>query len=211
MRVRSEIASREEAETMLAQSHRPPSVSTGEGPVVDEHDQLTAARPYFPELDAPPPRHRSPIAQAPRSAAPGAAVAPAPGSVPRSHHTPQPVRSDGVAPASRSVPPAQQAPLSVRAAAVDAPTSSRPGLFLSARIDDAYLVALGGVTSVPRLAVQASRVASLALEPQAAFVLSRIDGGSSIEDVIDMSGLSRSETIRILHELLKKGVIRTGA
>jgi DNA-binding IclR family transcriptional regulator len=41
-------------------------------------------------------------------------------------------------------------------------------------------------------------------------VLSLVDGGSSVDELVDISGLSRSETIRILHGLLKKGVIRSG-
>jgi hypothetical protein len=59
--------------------------------------------------------------------------------------------------------------------------------------------------------VPIARLASLALDPKAAFVLSRIDGASSVEDVIDVSGLSRSDTLKILHELLTSGVIRTSA
>ena len=54
------------------------------------------------------------------------------------------------------------------------------------------------------------RVTSLPLEPQAAFVLSRVDGGSSVEDVIDMSGLARLDTLRILYALLEQGVIEVG-
>lgn len=74
-------------------------------------------------------------------------------------------------------------------------------------VDETHLAALGGVLSVPHLVVAIDRVASLPLEPQAAFVLSRIDGESSVEDVIDMSGLARRDTLRILHELLEQGII----
>lgn len=73
---------------------------------------------------------------------------------------------------------------------------------------ETYLSALGGTMGVPCLAVHPAEVPSLPLGPQAAFVLSRIDGGSSVEDVLDMSGLPRVETLRILYELLQQGIIR---
>jgi hypothetical protein len=71
-----------------------------------------------------------------------------------------------------------------------------------------YLAALGGVGGVPCLAIEPAQVVELPLGPQAAFVLSRIDGASSVEDVIDMSGFGRDETLRVLHDLLEQGVIR---
>jgi hypothetical protein len=73
---------------------------------------------------------------------------------------------------------------------------------------ETYLAALGGTHGIPCLAVPPARVPSLPLGPQAAFVLSRIDGGSTVEDVLDMTGLSRVETLRILYDLLQHEVIR---
>ena len=72
---------------------------------------------------------------------------------------------------------------------------------------ESYLAALGGIAGVPRLAVDPTRVPSLPLGPQVAFVLSRIDGACSVDDVLDMSGFAREETLRILYELLQQGVI----
>ena len=77
-----------------------------------------------------------------------------------------------------------------------------------ALLTETYLAALGGVASVPRLALAPERVTELTLGPQAAFVLSHLDGDSSVEDVVDISGLSRLETLRILFDLLQTGVIR---
>ncbi len=75
-------------------------------------------------------------------------------------------------------------------------------------LDETYLAALGGAASVPRLALAPDRVTELPLGPQAAFVLSHLDGESSVEDVLDISGLGRLETLRILYDLLQDGVIR---
>jgi hypothetical protein len=90
---------------------------------------------------------------------------------------------------------------------LEAPTS-RPTSFLAGRIDDTQLAALGGAASVPHLAVPLPRVAALRLDAKAGFLLSLVDGASSVDDIVDISGVSRSETIRILHGLLKKAVIR---
>jgi hypothetical protein len=121
-----------------------------------------------------------------------------------------PVPATSVFDAPRTWPPARDPASFVRFGAVQA-ARSRPSCFFQGRIEDAQLAALGGAASVPCLAAPVARLASLALDPRAAFVLSRIDGASSVEDVIDVSGLSRSETLKILHGLLKSGVIRTSA
>jgi hypothetical protein len=73
---------------------------------------------------------------------------------------------------------------------------------------ETYLAALGGTEGIPCLAIDPAAVPSLPLAPEGAFVLSRIDGGSSVEDVVDMSGLARVEALRILCELLQRGIIR---
>jgi len=77
-----------------------------------------------------------------------------------------------------------------------------------ALLDQTYLAALGGPATVPSLAVAPPRVIELSLGPQVAFVLSCVDGASSVEDVLDISGLARLETLRILYDLLQDGVIR---
>jgi hypothetical protein len=76
---------------------------------------------------------------------------------------------------------------------------------------ETYLAALGGTEGCPVLAVEPRRVLTLPLGPQAAFVLSRIDGQSSVEDVLDMSSFPRVETLRILYDLLQQGIIEVGA
>ena len=76
---------------------------------------------------------------------------------------------------------------------------------------DVYLAALGGLGVVPRPVLPHGRVTDLPLGVEAAFVLSRIDGESSVEDILDISGLSRLTTLRILHELMQKGLLHVGA
>jgi hypothetical protein len=70
-----------------------------------------------------------------------------------------------------------------------------------------YLGALGQRGHVPRVAVPASRLPELALDRWAAFVISRVDGESTIEDILDIAGLPRLDTLRILYELVQEGVL----
>jgi hypothetical protein len=90
-----------------------------------------------------------------------------------------------------------------------APSSApRPSPEYDTLLEQTFLVALGGVASVPSVALPPARVTELPLGPQVAFVLSRLDGMSSVDDVLDMSAFPRLETLRILYDLLQQGVIR---
>ena len=92
----------------------------------------------------------------------------------------------------------------------EVPLSVRAGERRSAALDHTYLDALGGPAGVPRLAVPPTQLHELPLGPQAAFVVSCIDGGSSVDDIIDISSLGRLETLRILYDLMQQGVVVVG-
>lgn len=71
----------------------------------------------------------------------------------------------------------------------------------------AYLAALGDPTDIPRLAVSITGLLELSLDRWSAFVVSRIDGESTVDDILDIAGLSRLDTLRVLYELVHQGVI----
>lgn len=50
--------------------------------------------------------------------------------------------------------------------------------------------------------------AEAGLSPRSMFVLSMADGSSSLEDLIDLSGMSRSDATEILAELIEKGALQ---
>ncbi len=77
-------------------------------------------------------------------------------------------------------------------------------------LEQTYLATLGGLASVPRLAVAPGRVTALSLGQKEAFVLACVDGGSSIEDILDISSLPRLATLRILYDLLQQVIIDVG-
>lgn len=60
---------------------------------------------------------------------------------------------------------------------------------------------------VPRVQVPEHEIRWLGLDHRQGFLLSRLDGESSIEDLVDLSGMTRLEVLRTLVELVEVGAI----
>jgi hypothetical protein len=61
---------------------------------------------------------------------------------------------------------------------------------------------------VPRITVARSELATLPLDPRAAFVLMHIDGTATVEMILDVCAMSEHEALRLLVELKDMGVLR---
>jgi hypothetical protein len=95
-----------------------------------------------------------------------------------------------------SMPPAMTRP---PAAAASAPPASE---------EEAKLVAqVISLKKIPFLRVTPDALTKLPLDHRAGFVLTMIDGASSIDDLIDASGMSRLDVLRIVVSLIGKGVV----
>jgi hypothetical protein len=70
-----------------------------------------------------------------------------------------------------------------------------------------YASRLGPRSGIPRRAVSTSDVKSLAIDSRAGFVLATVDGESTVEEILDVSGMSQLDTLRILYSLLQEGII----
>lgn len=70
-----------------------------------------------------------------------------------------------------------------------------------------YLARLGSLAQVVRVAVSGEQIRWLSLDHRAGFLLSLVDGMSSIETLLDISGMPRLEALRILYALLDQRVI----
>ncbi len=70
-----------------------------------------------------------------------------------------------------------------------------------------YESTIGSFDRVPEAVVSDREIIWRNLDSAAGFILSRIDGMISFEDIIDISGFPRFETCRILSRLLKDGII----
>lgn len=65
-----------------------------------------------------------------------------------------------------------------------------------------YASRVGPLKKRPRLRVSAAEIRWLGLDNRAGFLLSRIDGKYTVEELIDVAGMPRLDTLRILAELL---------
>ncbi len=70
-----------------------------------------------------------------------------------------------------------------------------------------YRRQLGDARAVPVVQIPQHEIMWHKLDHRAGFLLSRIDGQLSFEDLLDVSGMSEFEACRILSQLMSQGVI----
>lgn len=75
------------------------------------------------------------------------------------------------------------------------------------KLRQTYLDRIGTGRTILRVSVTDAKLRERALDPRLAFLLSLLDGASSIDDVVDMSTMPPLEAVRALHELFVEGVI----
>lgn len=66
---------------------------------------------------------------------------------------------------------------------------------------------LGSLDRVPSIVVADEDLKHVAIDHRAGFLLSHIDGVSSLETILDVSGMPRLDALRILVELVQKRVV----
>lgn len=67
-----------------------------------------------------------------------------------------------------------------------------------------------GLDSVPTLTTDADELAKLDLGPSEGFILSRIDGTSSVENIVKISPLAEIDALLVIWDLFKGGHLRLG-
>ena len=78
-----------------------------------------------------------------------------------------------------------------------------------ARLEIRYTTRIGSLEYVFNLAVPAAKVKWLGLDPQAAFLLSLVDGQTTVAEVLELCQLGRLEALRVFTELLEaKAILR---
>jgi hypothetical protein len=70
-----------------------------------------------------------------------------------------------------------------------------------------YTARIGPLDKVPIVLVPKNQLRWLSIDHRAGFVLSHIDGVSSLEMVLDVSGMLPLDCLRILYELVQQRVI----
>ncbi len=77
-------------------------------------------------------------------------------------------------------------------------------------LEQIYTSRLGSLDRVPTVQVPDSEIRWLGLDHRAGFLLSRIDGRNTLQEVLDVSGMPRLDALRTLVELLDAGTIGLG-
>lgn len=74
-------------------------------------------------------------------------------------------------------------------------------------LHDMYASRIGDMSRVPQVSMSPDQIRWLSLDHRAGFMLSMIDGFSSVDDLLDVSGMQRLDALRILCALLDQKVI----
>lgn len=73
-----------------------------------------------------------------------------------------------------------------------------------------YSARLGALDQIVVVAVPNDQIRWLTLDHRAGFLLSLIDGGSTVDQILDISGMTRLDALRIMYQLLDQRVISLG-
>jgi hypothetical protein len=90
----------------------------------------------------------------------------------------------------------------------DDPDANRFADACRTQLRQMYLSRIGDRSQIPRVVMESDQLRWLSLDHRAGFLLSVIDGASSIDDVLDVSGMPELDTLRILYDFLLQGVIQ---
>jgi hypothetical protein len=71
-----------------------------------------------------------------------------------------------------------------------------------------YQAQVGGDDDLPVVAVDMSTVASAALDQWSGYVLSCIDGSTTVSELVDVCSFPRLDTLRLLYGLVQSGLVR---
>jgi hypothetical protein len=66
---------------------------------------------------------------------------------------------------------------------------------------------IGTLDRIPTVIVPRTQMRWLSIDHRAGFILSLIDGSSSVEMILDVSGMPKLDALRILHELLQQRIV----
>jgi tetratricopeptide (TPR) repeat protein len=81
---------------------------------------------------------------------------------------------------------------------------------LRSRLVKKYRDRIGKRDRVPRLRIDVQEVMKFDLPSTAGFLLSQVDGATSVTDLVSLSGLDEFDTLRVLSGLLEAGIVEFG-
>jgi hypothetical protein len=74
-------------------------------------------------------------------------------------------------------------------------------------LEQMYAARLGPLDRIPMVVVPRTQMRWLSMDHRAGFILSLIDGSSSVDLILDVGGMPRLDALRILHELVRQRIV----
>jgi hypothetical protein len=74
-------------------------------------------------------------------------------------------------------------------------------------LENMFTARLGPLERVPMVVVPRTQMRWLSMDHRAGFVLSLIDGSSSVDMILDVCGMPKLDALRILHELVQQKIV----
>jgi hypothetical protein len=74
-------------------------------------------------------------------------------------------------------------------------------------LEQMYTARLGPLERIPMVVVPRTQMRWLSMDHRAGFILSLIDGSSSVDLILDVGGMPRLDALRILHELVRQKIV----
>jgi hypothetical protein len=74
-------------------------------------------------------------------------------------------------------------------------------------LEDVYALRLGPLDRVPVIVMLPPQRGDRAIDARSGFLLSLIDGSSTLEALLDVSALPRLDALRAVHELVEQGIV----
>jgi hypothetical protein len=74
-------------------------------------------------------------------------------------------------------------------------------------LEGMFAARLGPLDRVPMVVVPRTQMRWLSIDHRAGFILSLVDGSSSVEMILDVCGMPRLDALRILHELVQQKIV----
>jgi hypothetical protein len=74
-------------------------------------------------------------------------------------------------------------------------------------LENMFAARLGPLERVPMVVVPRTQMRWLSMDHRAGFILSLIDGSSSVDMILDVCGMPKLDALRILHELVQQKIV----
>jgi hypothetical protein len=74
-------------------------------------------------------------------------------------------------------------------------------------LEKMFAAKIGAVERVPVIIIPRAQLRWLSLDHRAGFILSLVDGTSTVEMILDVSGMPKLDALRILHELVQQRIV----